>query len=54
MSEEDYLAGKFLDTGYPGYPATSQADEMWKKSFSPGMYPSTLPPARIPIMTQSR
>ena len=45
MSEKDYLEGKFMDTGYPGFefPSTSQADVMREQAGQPGMYPSTLP-----------
>jgi hypothetical protein len=39
--DEDYLAGKLEDRGYPGYPSTSQADEIMKKAGDPGMYPVT-------------
>jgi hypothetical protein len=39
---DPYMEGKLQDRGYPGYPATSQADEIINKANSPGMYPSTL------------
>jgi hypothetical protein len=39
--DDDYLAGKLEDRGYPGYPSTSQADEILKKANDPGMYPVT-------------
>lgn len=39
--DDDYLAGKLEDRGYPGYPSTSQADEMMAKANDPHMYAVT-------------
>jgi hypothetical protein len=39
--DDDYLAGKFHDRGYPGYKSTSQADEIRAKANDPNMYAIT-------------
>jgi hypothetical protein len=49
-SNEEYMRGKLEDRGYPGYPSTSQADEIMRKASGPSMYDVSHipPPARLP------
>jgi hypothetical protein len=41
LPEDDYRQRKLEETGYPGYPFTSQQDEILAKAKEPGMYEIT-------------